>query len=77
MDRSSLPEKGTPVTVHGFCSSFRTWTQDKQAHMRYEAREMCLAHQVGSNVERTYGRSDLLDFRRPLMEKWEQSLRAT
>jgi len=40
--------------------------------MRYEARDMCLAHQVGSNVERTYGRSDLLDFRRLLMEKWEQ-----
>ena len=32
--------------------------------------EMSLAHTVGSNVERAYARSDLLDKRRALMERW-------
>ena len=31
---------------------------------------MSLAHKVGSDVERAYARSDLLDKRRVLMERW-------
>jgi hypothetical protein len=31
---------------------------------------MSLAHTVGSNVERAYARSDLLEKRRNLMERW-------
>ena len=32
--------------------------------------EMCLAHSVGSAVERAYARSDLLEKRRLLMDEW-------
>ena len=31
---------------------------------------MSLAHKVGSDVERAYARSDLLERRRVLMERW-------
>ena len=31
---------------------------------------MSLAYKVGSDVERAYARSDLLDRRRVLMERW-------
>ena len=56
-------------TVHGLRSSFRTWA-DEKTKADWAVKEKCLAHVVGSSVERSYSRSDLLDLRRPLMEKW-------
>ena len=32
--------------------------------------ELCLAHHVGTAVERAYARSDLLAKRRRLMDRW-------
>ena len=57
------------VTVHGFRSTFRDWASEV-ANASREIAEMSLAHQVGSEVERAYARSDLLDKRRVLMERW-------
>jgi integrase len=57
------------VTVHGFRSTFRDWASEV-ANAPREVAEMSLAHQVGSDVERAYARSDLLDKRRVLMERW-------
>jgi len=57
------------VTVHGFRSSFRDWAEEKGGLPR-EVAELCLAHEVGNAVERAYRRSDLLDKRRTLMERW-------
>ena len=57
------------VTVHGFRSTFRDWASEIASAPR-EVAEMSLAHTVGSNVERAYARSDLLDKRRALMERW-------
>ena len=57
------------VTVHGFRSTFRDWVAETTNTPR-EVAEMCLAHKVGSDVERAYARSDLLDRRRALMEEW-------
>ena len=57
------------VTVHGFRSTFRDWAAEV-AHAPREVAEASLAHKVGSDVERAYARSDLLDRRRPLMEAW-------
>lgn len=57
------------VTVHGFRSTFRDWASEV-ANAPREVAEMSLAHQVGSDVERAYARSDLLDNRRALMERW-------
>ena len=36
----------------------------------HNAIEMCLAHDVGSSVERAYRRTDLIDQRRTLLQSW-------
>jgi integrase len=59
------------VTVHGFRSTFRDWASEV-ANAPREVAEMSLAHKVGSDVERAYARSDLLDKRRALMERWSR-----
>jgi integrase len=56
-------------TVHGFRSSFRDWASEA-ANAPRELAEAALAHQVGSNVERAYARSDLLERRRELLMNW-------
>lgn len=57
------------VTVHGFRSTFRDWASES-ANAPREVAEMSLAHKVGSDVERAYARSDLLEKRRLLMSRW-------
>jgi integrase len=57
------------VTVHGFRSCFSQWAAER-TNYPYEVREAALAHNVGSAVERSYQRSDLLDRRRRLMDEW-------
>ncbi|MEV8468644.1 tyrosine-type recombinase/integrase [Fluviibacterium sp. DFM31] len=57
------------VTVHGFRSTFRDWSAE-MTNVPREVAEMSLSHTVGSNVERAYARSDLLEKRRALMEEW-------
>jgi integrase len=61
-----LGEKGRP---HGLRTSFRTWVQDTNA-ATFDVAETALAHTVGNKVERSYARSDLLDQRRALMQRW-------
>ena len=58
------------VTVHGFRSTFRDWASEV-AHAPREVAELSLSHKVGSNVEHAYARSDLLERRRILMERWD------
>jgi len=57
------------ATVHGYRSTFRDWASEV-ANAPREVAEMSLAHKVGSDVERAYARSDLLERRRALMESW-------
>ena len=57
------------ATVHGFRSTFRDWASEV-ANAPREVAEMSLSHKVGSDVERAYARSKLLDKRRTLMELW-------
>ncbi len=57
------------TTVHGFRSSFRTWASEC-TDTDHAVMEMCLAHSVGSAVERAYARSDLLEKRRGLIDQW-------
>lgn len=54
---------------HGFRATFRTWAEE-QTDATYEVKETILGHKVGSNVERAYQRSDLLEKRRALLERW-------
>ena len=57
------------ATVHGFRSSFRTWASERTS-VPHAVCEMALAHRVGSDVERSYARSDLFEKRRGLMDQW-------
>ena len=59
------------VTVHGFRSSFRVWAAEVSG-CSSDLAEQALAHSVGSQLERAYQRSDLLEQRRSLMEAWAQ-----
>jgi integrase len=68
-----VKDMGYDVTVHGFRTSFRTWTQERTNFPR-EICEAALAHLVGDEVERAYARSDLLEKRRELMEAWADYL---
>jgi integrase len=56
-------------TAHGFRSSFRTWASECTQFPR-EIAELALAHQVGSDVERAYNRTTLLEKRRALADAW-------
>lgn len=58
------------VTVHGFRSSFRDWAAEMMPTVPAMVAEMALAHSVGTETERAYLRSDLLDLRRALMTAW-------
>lgn len=55
------------VTTHGFRSSFRDWCADSGVDR--ELAEACLAHIVGG-VEGAYRRSDMLERRRELLQRW-------
>ena len=59
------------ITVHGFRSTFRDWASEAAGAPR-EIAEMSLSHRIGSAVEQAYARSDLLEKRRRLMERWSQ-----
>ena len=61
------------ITVHGFRTTFRTWASDS-AHAPREVSEAALAHAVESKVEASYARTDHLERRRELMEKWADFL---
>jgi integrase len=62
---------GIDATVHGFRSSFKDWCSEMTSYPR-ELAEHALAHEVGSKVERAYGRSQLLEKRRRMMADWEK-----
>lgn len=57
------------ATVHGFRSTFRDWAGEV-ANAPREIAEMSLSHRIGSAVEQAYARSDLLERRRELMDRW-------
>jgi len=57
-------------TVHGFRSTFRDWCGEKTDYSREHA-EACLAHTIGSAVERAYRRGNSLEPRRRIMSAWE------
>jgi len=60
---------GTPIIAHGFRATFRTWAEEV-ATVPHAVIEQAMGHQVGSDVERRYRRTDLLDMRRKLMDAW-------
>jgi integrase len=63
---------GRPAVPHGIRSTFRDWVAEG-GHSR-EAAEFQLAHKFGSEVEHAYYRTDLIDARADLMNKWHAFL---
>lgn len=59
----------TGITTHGFRSTFRDWAAEQTAFPR-EVIEAALSHKLKDKVEAAYFRSNLLDKRRELMDKW-------
>lgn len=56
---------------HGFRSSFRDWVSET-TNTPYEVAETALGHIVGGSVERAYRRTDHIEQRRALMQRWAQ-----
>jgi integrase len=59
------------ITIHGFRSSFRTWSAAETNFPR-EVCERALAHIIGSQTERAYERGDAFSKRRKLMDAWSR-----
>ena len=66
--RKELAAQKEPGRPHGFRTSFRTWAEE--TGQEWEASETILGHQIKGRVERAYARSDLLDRRRVVMDRW-------
>ena len=64
-----MERRGMPERPHGFRSSFRDWCAEATGTPR-EVAEAALGHTDGSKTERAYRRTDFLDERRRLMERW-------
>lgn len=64
-----VDDKGEPITVHGFRSTFRQWAAEQSDHSR-EVAEHALAHRLTDKTEAAYQRSTLVDKRRLLMADW-------
>ena len=66
--RMAVRRLGRTETPHGFRSTFKEWAMahDWADHLS----EAALAHQDPNEVRAAYARSDLLDERRPMMQKW-------
>lgn len=67
------PVQGRPITAHGFRATFRTWAEETVS-APHAVIEQAMGHQVGTQVERAYRRTDMLDHRRRLMNQWAQWL---
>ena len=64
---------GRAAVPHGLRSTFRDWAAEQGIDR--DMAEMALAHSVGSEVERAYRRTDMIERRRALMEAWGQAAR--
>ncbi len=64
MERRDMTER-----PHGFRTSLRVWLAEA-TDAPHEVAETMLAHTVGGSVERAYRRTDYLEQRRILLERW-------
>ena len=67
-------ELGINGTAHGMRTAFRSWAAEQGVSR--EAAEACLAHVV-KGVEGAYQRSDLLEARAEIMERWGRHVSGT
>lgn len=60
---------GHDVDVHGFLTSFKTWTQERTTTPR-DVSEAALAHTVKDKAEAAHARPDFFEKRRTLLDRW-------
>lgn len=70
-----MKRAGYSARPHGFRATFRTWVEE-QTDAPFEVKEAALGHVVDSQTVGAYQRSDRLQKRRLLLEKWEAFLLA-
>ena len=68
-----MKRSGYKTRPHGFRATFRTWVEE-QTETPFEVKEAALGHVVDSQTVGAYQRSDRLQKRRLLLEKWEAFL---
>lgn len=66
-----MKRQGLEARPHGFRASFRTWVEE-QTDAPFEVKEACLGHVVDSEAVGAYQRSDRLEKRRALLQRWER-----
>ncbi len=69
-----MERRGMVERPHGFRSSFRDWVAEA-TNTPHDVAETALGHTVGGAVERSYRRTDFLEQRRALMERWAPRFR--
>jgi len=69
-----MARRGMTERPHGFRSSFRDWVAEA-TNTPHDVAETALGHVVGGSVERAYRRTDFLEQRRALMERWAQRMK--
>lgn len=71
MDRRGMKER-----PHGFRTSLRVWLAEA-TNAPHDVAEMCISHMVGSKTVQAYKRTDFLEQRRVLMERWAMHVHQT
>ena len=66
-----MERRGLEARPHGFRTSLRTWLAEA-TDAPHEVAEHVLAHTVDSSVVRAYRRTDFIDQRRILLERWAE-----
>ncbi|MGH2343466.1 tyrosine-type recombinase/integrase [Segnochrobactraceae bacterium EtOH-i3] len=66
------PVSGRPAVPHGLRSTFRDWAAE--TGVPRDMAEIALSHASGSDVERAYRRTDMLERRREVMGEWARFL---
>jgi integrase len=65
-------DKPSAASPHGFRASFRSWCRAKK--VPNDVAERCLAHERKDATQAAYDREEMLDARRPVMERWARFL---
>ena len=71
----ALRNAGVAATGHGFRARFKDWAREHD--MAEAPSEFALAHVEGSATVTAYARDDLLEKRRPVIQRWADCLADT
>ena len=66
-----MNRRGMKERPHGFRTSLRVWLAEATS-APHDVAEMCISHVVGSKTVQAYKRTDYLEQRSVLMERWAQ-----